>query len=236
VSLLSAEHLVPLVLVALASAGLSVAARQKPGLWTDSAAKTLSLVIFLAGASWYLYRAVGGSWSAARDLPIQLCDITEFIAAAALWWRRPLLVELTYFWGLGGSLQALLTPDLVDPFPTYAYLQFYLAHGGIVVAAVFLVIGLRLVPRPGSLLRIIAVTLAFTALVAGVDLISGGNYMYLRRPPAGGSLLDFMGPWPWYLLSAALLAVAILFLLDVPFWAARGQRRFTDRPESHPAG
>jgi hypothetical integral membrane protein (TIGR02206 family) len=233
-SFLSAEHLVPLVLVVLVSAGLARAARLRPGPWLGPAAKALSLVIFLAGASWYIYRGVGGSWSSARDLPIQLCDITEFVAAAALWWRLPLLIELTYFWGLGGSLQALLTPDLNDPFPTYPYMQFYLAHGGIVVAAIFLVIGLRLYPRPGSVLRIIAITLAFTALVAGVDVLTGGNYMYLRRPPVAGSLLDFMGAWPWYIATGAGLAVVILAVLDAPFWAGRRRAQGRRRAEIGP--
>ena len=49
-----------------------------------------------------------------------------------------------------------------------------------------------------------------------------GNYMYLRRPPRGDSLLDLMGPWPWYIASVAALALALFWLLDRPF---DGRRR-----------
>ena len=42
------------------------------------------------------------------------------------------------------------------------------------------------------------------AAVAGTaNLITGGNYMYLRAKPSQASLLDQMGPWPLYIATAA---------------------------------
>src|SRR5205823_117635 len=58
-------------------------------------------------------------WSAAASLPVQRCDVAGFVAAAALLWRELVLVEVAYFWGLGGTLQAVLTPDLKDHFPSF---------------------------------------------------------------------------------------------------------------------
>jgi release factor glutamine methyltransferase len=41
--------------------------------------------------------------------------------------------------------------------------------------------------------------------------------MWLREKPEAGSLLDVMGPWPWYILSAAVLALLLFTLLAAPF-------------------
>jgi hypothetical integral membrane protein (TIGR02206 family) len=105
-------------------------------------------------------------------------------------------------------------------------LQFYATHDLVVLAALFLIVGLGLHPRPGSVRRIFLLTLAFTVAIALIDLVTGGNYMYLRRVPAGGSLLSLMGPWPWYIVVGAVVALFVLALLDAPFrlWP-RGPRR-----------
>ena len=83
-------------------------------------------------------------------------------------------------------MQALLTPDLRQGFPDYRWWWFFVAHAGVVVAAVFLAWGRRRTPRPGAVPRVFAWSLGVTALAAAGTLAFDGNYMFLREPPAGG--------------------------------------------------
>src|ERR1700730_9756242 len=130
------------------------------------------------------------------------------IAAAALWTSDRRLVEVTWFWGLAGCLQALLTPDTGSwHFPSYGFLQYYIAHAAIVAAALFLVAGLSIKPAAGAVRRVAMATLAAGAVAAGGDAISGGNYMFLVSRPGAGSLLNLFGPWPLYIGVAAAVAV-----------------------------
>ena len=214
--LLSTEHLVSLVAVAMATAGLVVGARRwGAGPWL----RVFALVLLADEVSWWIYLASGGGLPGerAQPLPLQLCDVAILVTAAALWTRRPLLVELAYFWGLAGTIQALLTPDLPYHFPNYPYFQYYVAHGGVVAAALVLVVGLKIQPRPWSVVRIAALTIAYTASVGLVDAVTGADYMYLRAKPASATLLDVLGPWPWYLLSATGIGIVFLAVLDAPF-------------------
>jgi hypothetical integral membrane protein (TIGR02206 family) len=159
---------------------------------------------------------------AQAEPPLQLTDVVTIIAALALWSPRPLLFELAYFWALTASLQAVLTPDLDSAFPSLFFFTYFATHCGAVVAAVFLAWGRGLVPRRGAVWQVFVATAAFAVVARLSDLLTGGNYMFLREKPTTASLLDLMGPWPWYILSGAILAIAMFALLDVPF---RGRRR-----------
>jgi len=220
----STEHVLPLALLVVVAVPLCVAARRAPGGWIDAVAVIIALTIVVAELSWQPYVVAKGTWSAAASLPVQLCDVAGFVAAAALLWRQLALVEVAYFWGLGGTLQAVLTPDLKDHFPSFPYLQFYVTHDLVILAALFLVFGLALQPRPGAVRRIFVLTVAFAIVVGLIDLATGGNYMYLRQVPVSGSLLDLMGPWPWYIAAGAVLTLVVLAILDAPFRLSRLRR------------
>jgi uncharacterized membrane protein YwaF len=85
----------------------------------------------------------------------------------------------------------------------------------VVVAAILLVFGLRRPIRPGAVGRVFAVTLAMAALAGTDNVITGGNYMFLRAKPDQPTLLDEMGPWPAYIASAAVLALLLFGLLNL---------------------
>ncbi len=224
--MLAAEHIGALAAILVFSTAMVVGARLRPGAWTSIAARALALVLVSAEVGWWIYLATSGLSRSelATAFPLQLCDAAIFIAAVALVLRWQLLVEITYFWALAGSLQALITPDLPQHFPSFPYFQYYVAHGGIVAAALFLVIGLHHWPRPGAVVRVGAITIGYVLLVGAIDAATGANYMYLRSKPPAASLFDLMGPWPWYVAWAALLGVALLVILDAPFRVLRRQK------------
>ena len=204
---------------AAVAAALVAAARLRPGDWTKLAAAALAAGLVAAEVGWWIYLAVTGARGAdlATALPLQLCDTAIFIAALALLLRTQLLVELTYFWGLAGTIQALITPDLPQHYPSFPFFQYYVAHGGIVTAALFLVVGLHQWPRRDAVLRVLAITIVYVVVVGAIDAATGANYLYLRSKPPSGSLLDLLGPWPWYVAWATLVGLALLLLLDAPF-------------------
>ncbi|HEX9364232.1 MAG TPA: TIGR02206 family membrane protein [Candidatus Dormibacteraeota bacterium] len=222
---MSPEHGLALGAIALSAVVLVVAARRWPGTWL----RVLAVVLVVDEVSWWVFVGAGGvpDSELAYSLPLQLCDVAIFVAAAALWTRRQLLVEVTYFWGLAGTVQALLTPDLPEHFPSYPYFEYYIAHGGVVCAALLLVVGMRRHPRPWAAVWVMALTIAYAALVGALDAVTGANYMYLREKPSAPTLLDLLGPWPLYILAGTGLAVILFAILDAPF---RLRRAAATRP------
>jgi hypothetical integral membrane protein (TIGR02206 family) len=217
----------------LTCAALCVGARRWPGPWVVWAGRALAVALVADAVTFVGTPLVHSTWTARGSLPLDLCDVALIVAAAACWQPRwQLAVELTYFWGLAGTLQAVSTPDLSVAFPHLAFFEFVVGHLGIVIAALYLVVGLRLAPRPGAVVRVLAITVAYTAFVGCVDAATGANYMFLRRVPGHTSLLSVLGPWPWYIVSAAGVAAVLLTLLDAPFRylpAGGGDGGATDR-------
>ena len=80
----------------------------------------------------------GFSWKQA--LPFQLCDWAMVAIIVALLTGRERWLEVAYFWGIGGTAQAILTPDLRHAFPDIRFLSFFIAHSGIVVGIAFVMI------------------------------------------------------------------------------------------------
>ncbi|HYH45775.1 MAG TPA: TIGR02206 family membrane protein [Thermoanaerobaculia bacterium] len=210
-------HLAVLALTVLVPALLAWAVRRPGGeAWKSPIAAALALTLV---ANQIVLAAValhnGLPW--ADWAPMQLCDWVTFLCAAALLRRHQLLFELTYFWGLAGTFQAVLTPDLPFGFPHPSFLSFQIAHAGIVVAVLYLVLGLGQRPVPRSILRAFLWIQVYLAAAALVNVAFGTNFGYLRAKPARASLLDLLGPWPWYILSLEALALVLFTVLYLPF-------------------
>jgi hypothetical integral membrane protein (TIGR02206 family) len=209
----SAPHLAALAVLVIASIAAVWAARRD--IAGSKTTRLLALLILAAWAGEYVADAINGIYTAKYTLPLQLTDVISVTAVVALWTRRQLAVELLYFWSLGGSLQAMVTPDLGESFPSVYYFTYFVYHIGAIVAALMLVFGYGIYPRPRAALKAFAITLIWAAVAGIGDAITGGNYMYLRAKPVHNSLLSVMGPWPWYILTTAVLALLILLILQV---------------------
>jgi hypothetical integral membrane protein (TIGR02206 family) len=166
---------------------------------------------------WYAYRYSNEGIRAPEGLPLQLCDLTLWLTAIAALTLNRWAYEMAYFAGMGGAAMALLTPDLWAPTWSYPTLYFFLAHAGIVGIVLYLTIRRLRQPEPGCLWRVLAVLNLYALSIGLFNWIFGTNYMYLCRKPAGASLLDWFGPWPVYILVGEAFAMALFWLMWLPF-------------------
>ena len=211
-----AAHGGALACVALLAPALVALVRARPGLAATVrralAAGIVALVTFelaiAAREGWLTWRTL---------LPLELCDAAMVLAVTALLVPRRAVAELVYFWAGSGSVLAMLTPELPWNFPRWEFVVFFGLHGLVLVAALVLVFGLGLRPRPGAPWRAFGITAGWAAFVGLVNLALGTNYMYLRHKPLVATPLDAMGPWPVYVGTGAAVALLLFHLLALPF-------------------
>jgi hypothetical integral membrane protein (TIGR02206 family) len=170
-------------------------------------------------AGYEISRAMVGKFDPADALPMQLCDWAMFSVVAALATRRQWLYELGYFWGLSGTFQAILTPNLQEGFPSLRFISFFIDHSGIVVGVLFLtaVEGMR--PRWASIGRVVLWSQVYLVAALTANALTGADYGFLAHPPPVKSLLSDLSSNHWlYVLEIDLLALGFYLALYVPFF------------------
>ena len=157
-------------------------------------------------------------------LPMHLCDWASAAVIIALVGGGQLAYELAYFWGLSGTFQAVLTPDVADTPTSPFFIGFFVDHCGIIVGVLFLTWGLHRRPRPDAVPRALLWNQVYLVCAGLVNWLGHANYGYLAAKPQHSSLLDFFGPWPWYILTLEALAVVFYCVFASPFWIANRRR------------
>ncbi|MBN2442315.1 MAG: TIGR02206 family membrane protein [Spirochaetales bacterium] len=189
-----------------------------------------------------IWHAYHGSFSFGEHLPLHLCGLGIILGPIMLIKKNYKLYEYIYFWGFGGAIQALLTPDLVYEFPHFGFLQYFISHSLIIISCVYMtfVVGYR--PTWKSIIKVFVVTNIYLVFIIIVNIITtphfmeiltkaapfwdrldelrqiSGNYLFICRKPANPSLIDLLGPWPWYILSLEGVSIVSYLLYYSPFF------------------
>jgi len=219
----SGQHLVILVLFAL---GLVAAAwwgrshRDTP--LELPARRGLAVALAAVALSMQAYQLTPGDFDTGTSLPLQLSDLATVSSVVALWGRGFRSTAFTYYVGLTLTTQAILTPSLAEAFPHPRYFGFWALHLLVVWSAVYLTWGLGIRPSWRGYRFAITVALVWAASMLVFNAVTGTNYGYLNRLPPSASLLDYLGPWPWYVVAeVAILATFWAVVLTWPWTRAR---------------
>jgi hypothetical integral membrane protein (TIGR02206 family) len=170
---------------------------------------------------WQIY--IGGH-AVARSLPLHLCGFSILISSIMLFKRSRFLAEVLYFIGVGGAIQAFVTPDLDKySFPHFLFFHMFISHATLAFAPLYMVVVKGFRPRLVSIGKALVFITAASGLVGFINWVlqfvppyKTTNYFYLCRPPSTPSLIDWLGPWPWYLMPIAGLAVINFVVLYLP--------------------
>jgi hypothetical integral membrane protein (TIGR02206 family) len=210
------SHLVVLVLF-LATAVVLIRWRRSVNPLTGQRADWIFAALLAAvwPASLFQYW-VNGNLTVQNALPLHLCDLALVTGLVALLTRHAITVELTYYFALAGTSHGLLTPALDMDWPHPRFITFFAHHAGVVLAALYLVLGMRLLPRPHSVRVALLGIISYALIVGGINAVLGTNYGFLCAKPPTASILDHLGPWPWYVLVLLGIAVSIFILLYQP--------------------
>jgi hypothetical integral membrane protein (TIGR02206 family) len=212
------SHLTVLAICLVGVVAMAMLGRRVRG--TDAEVRVsrgLAVAIMLVTIPLQVLQLLPGEWDPQTSLPFQLCDLAWMFAVHALWTRCRVTATVTYLWGLTLTTQGMLTPDLESQFPEPRFLMFWGMHVLIVWAAIYLVLGLRVLPTWATYRRTVVITLAWAAAVMVYNGIAGTDYGYLNGKPESASALDLLPSWPAYVVVEIAIIAAAWALLTWPW-------------------
>lgn len=158
-----------------------------------------------------------GNFNSATDLPLELCNIIPLIMIIALWKKSRMLLSIIFFWIMAGTIQANITPTLLNVFPHYEWIRYWMIHTGLPIMAIysFYVLGYRYNFR--DIVRSALGMNAVAAVIYIINIALDANYMYLVSKPPPGTVYDILGPWPWYIVSLEFALLIFFSIAYLPF-------------------
>jgi hypothetical integral membrane protein (TIGR02206 family) len=215
-----AAHLTVIVLtIVLPFMLAAIVRRTKSSRLEHAVVAALSIILVLNYVAYLVFvRYRGGAVSWQQMLPLQLCDWGMVVVIVAMLTESRRWFEVAYFWGIGGTLQAVLTPNLRFGFPDVRFFSFFISHSGIIVGVVFLMLMRRYRPYPMSIVRVFLWSELYFVITMIADAYTGFNYGFLLHKPEAFSILSFLSDSrPLYLLQMHGVALLFFVVLYVPF-------------------
>lgn len=234
-----AEHLSMLVLIAVATIAAVLWARRADRDRASRLLRTAGWAVLVNAVLWTAWGFMPWAWNIHESLPLHFTDAIRFLVPLAMITQRPGPAVVLWFWGLTLNMQSALTPDL-NYFVSVPleFGEYWFCHGIAVVVPAVLAWGLDIRPTWRRYGIALTATLGWAALAFTVNLLIGTNYAYLNRAPVGPSVLDLLGPWPWYLLGELVLIASAWALMTWPWTRSRSSRggstASVSAPGAHP--
>ncbi|TFB13368.1 TIGR02206 family membrane protein [Filobacillus milosensis] len=176
----------------------------------------LIITLILSEVSFHSWFIINDRWDVNLNLPLQLCSISLYLCTFMLITKNYRAFEVAFFISMTGALIAIITPELFFGYPHLRFFQFFIAHIAIVLSCFYMLWVEQFKPTFKSVIRSFVVLNLIALFVFMINQWIGSNYMFLSRKPSNASVIDFLGPYPWYILSleaVALILFTIIFFL-----------------------
>lgn len=151
----------------------------------------------------------------ATNLPLQLCSISGILAGVVVFYRKQILLEFLYFFGIVGFIHSILTPEFTGGTSAWNIFDYYVGHSMLFIVPIFLMMfyGFRL--RKHAWWTSFIYLQLIVVIVSQVNAIigNGANYMYLAEAPIADNI--FILQDPYHILGFELAALAHFYLLDL---------------------
>jgi hypothetical integral membrane protein (TIGR02206 family) len=190
----------------------------------------LGVTLLLFEVAWQTWCLATGQWDIRENLPLHMCSLFLFINAFMVFTRSYTLYEFSYCLGIGSGLMAFLTPD-PGPYGLWHFVpvQTIFGHGLLVSLTLYMTIVEGFRPSWRSIPKTFLFGVSAMILSYIINRFLGSNYIFTLHKPESASLLDLLGPYPWYLLSMLAVGLGLMVVLVAPWELSKRFSRSSEK-------
>ena len=124
-----------------------------------------------------------GEFSWGGSLLFHMCGFSRLLLIGYFFTGKRWMGELVTFTGIAGGLQSLLTPEFTHGINFVYAFDYYVNHASIIGVGFYIIIVQHQGLKKGAWLRSFGRIQIMALIALGVNLLTGGNYMYLMEAP-----------------------------------------------------
>ncbi|WCO02405.1 YwaF family protein [Psychroserpens ponticola] len=177
----------------------------------------LAVFVSLSVFSFHLYYFGFESYNIKTDLPLYLCSLIALLIPIFSYNRKYWMFEILVFWIIAGTLQGVITPDIVEGFPSFDYFRYWIVHLGLLSIIFYAVFVFEMKPRFNSVFISFFALQLYVVFMVIINFVLDANYFYLNQKPESASLLDYFGEWPYYIIITQLIIIPFFFIIYLGF-------------------
>jgi len=171
-----------------------------------------------------IFTYMDGTFSIQEELPFQLCRTLALAFPFLIYYQSRKWFGIFYFFAIVGTLQALLTPDLPLSAPHHSYWTYWTLHCILIGLPIYCIVNFNWKVTIRDFWNAIIVVNVYMVFTGVINFMIGSNYFYTAHKPPGPTLLDVLGPWPWYIFAVEGIGIVLFLLAGLPFWIGKKKR------------
>lgn len=168
-----------------------------------------------------LYRLWSGFYQSSNlvgMLSVHVSSASVLLAVLVLVRYNQKVFDVLFYWGLILVPQAIITPGIIRyGFPHLRFFHIFWIHFLVVYAIMYLLLVEKRRPSKVSLKRALLVTHLYTVFVFVINQVFDTNYMFIGKKSSLPSLLDYLGPWPYYIIVLDVILIVLFILLNTVY-------------------
>lgn len=156
---------------------------------------------------------------------IHISSVSVILSVFVLLKYNQKTFDVLFYWGLILVPQAIITPGIYRyGFPHLRFFQILWIHFLVIYTVFYLLIIKKRKLSPFNLKRVLIITHFYGIFIFIINRIFDTNYMFIGKKASVPSLIQYLGPWPYYIVILDVILITLFVIINKVYQRIEGTK------------